>query len=205
MILSYNEQEAILGKYNLQTAFSGLATTEEKAVILAEKIGYPVVMKISSQKHLHRTEIEGVFLDVENKEDVLNTFSRLTEIEDIDGVIIQKKIKGLEFIIGAKIDASFGPVIMFGSGGVMVELFNDVAFRVAPINKNEALDMIEEIKGKKLLEGFRGFPEMNKNYLADILVNVSSIIYNENIKEVDFNPVIVNEEGGFICDVKMLI
>ncbi len=69
--------------------------------------------------------------------------------------LLYKKIKGLEFIIGAKIDASFGPVIMFGSGGVMVELFNDVAFRVAPINKNEALDMIEEIKGKKLLEGFR--------------------------------------------------
>jgi acyl-CoA synthetase (NDP forming) len=205
MILGYREQKEVLEKYNLETPNSFFIEKKEQLSLAIEKIGYPLVMKISSKKHLHRTEVGGVFKDIKSKKDAEEAFDSLGEISEIDGVVIEEQIKGVEFIVGVKDDPSFGKVLMLGSGGVMVEVFNDVSFRVLPIEKEDATEMIDEIKGRKLLEGFRGNKAVDKKILNDFLISVSLLAEKENFKEIDFNPVIVNSKGSFICDVKIIV
>ncbi len=205
MILGYKKREELLKKYNLKRPPTELSLNPKQAVEVAKRIGFPVVAKISSDKHLHRTEVDGVIVGIENEEELGEAVEKLFRIEDIEGIIIQKQINGREFIIGSKNDQVFGPTIMLGTGGIMVELFKDVSFRIAPIDKNEALKMIEEIKGKKLLEGFRGGPKIKKDELADLLVKASRLSFEENVKELDFNPVIGNDHGLYICDVKIVL
>ncbi len=205
MILDYQEQKNLLEKYKITEIESELVTDKSNIDEAIKKLGFPLVLKIASKKHLHRTEVGGVFLDVKTAEEAVTVFEKLTQINDVDGVIFQKKIKGFEFILGAKHDNSFGPIVMIGSGGVMVELFNDTSFYVAPLTEEDAYKMIEDIRGKKLLEGFRGSAPIKKELLVDLLVKTSHLINNEKIKELEFNPVIVNEEGAFVCDVKITI
>jgi acyl-CoA synthetase (NDP forming) len=205
MILGYREQKEVLEKYNLETPNSFFIEKKEQLSLAIEKIGYPLVMKISSKKHLHRTEVGGVFKDIKSKKEAEEAFDSLGEISEIDGVVIEEQIKGVEFIVGVKDDPSFGKVLMLGSGGVMVEVFNDVSFRVLPIEREDATEMINEIKGRKLLEGFRGNKAVDKKILNDFLISVSLLAEKENFKEIDFNPVIVNSKGSFICDVKIIV
>ncbi|MCF7845423.1 MAG: acetate--CoA ligase family protein [Candidatus Pacebacteria bacterium] len=205
MILGYQEQKEILAKYNLKTPQSFFIEDKEQVSLAVEKIGFPLVMKISSRNHLHRTEVGGVFKDIKNKEEAEDAFTTLNKITDIDGVVAEEQINGAEFIVGVKNDHSFGKVLMFGSGGVMVEVFNDLSFRVLPIKSEDALEMINEIKGRKFLEGFRGGEEVDKKIITDFLVSVSLLAEEEKFKEADFNPVIVNSEGAFICDVKIIV
>ncbi len=203
MILGYQDQREILQKHQIKEADAEIVFQKDDLDLAVEKVGYPLAMKISSKEHLHRTELGGVFLNIKAKEEVDSVFERLMKIEGVDGVILQKMIEGFEFIIGAKHDSSFGPIVMLGSGGTMVELFNDVTFAVAPLKEREVEKMIDEIQGKNLLNGFRGKEVIEKNELVDLLVKTSNLITSENIKEVEFNPVIVNKEGVFVCDVKI--
>ncbi len=205
MILGYQEQKEVLEKYNLETPDSFFIEKKEQLSLAIEKIGYPLVMKISSKKHLHRTEVGGVFKDIKSEKEAEEAFDSLSEISEIDGVVVEEQIKGVEFIVGVKDDPSFGKVLMLGSGGVMVEVFNDVSFRVLPIEKEDATEMINEIKGRKLLEGFRGNKAVDKKILNDFLISVSLLAEKEEFKEIDFNPVIVNNKGSFICDVKIIV
>jgi acyl-CoA synthetase (NDP forming) len=205
MILDFKTTEDILNSYGLNVPQSFLVKEKEGAVEAGNKIGYPVVLKISSETILHRTEIGGVITNIKNEEELKNAFDALEKIKEKEGIIVQKEIKGAEFIVGAKEDLVFNTVIMFGTGGIMVELFSDVSFRVAPISENDAREMIEEIKGKKLLEGFRGKPIINKEKVVDVLVKTAKLAFEKKVKELDFNPVIINEEGVFICDVKITL
>ncbi|OQA70597.1 MAG: hypothetical protein BWY34_00512 [Parcubacteria group bacterium ADurb.Bin247] len=204
MILEYTKQEQLLKKYNLKTVLSFFIKNKKDALQAANKIGYPVVFKIFSQNCLHRTDIGGVITKIDNAKKAKEAFDKLNSIKGIDGIIVQKQIDGLEFIVGAKQDSVFGPVVMFGAGGVLVELFNDVSFRLAPFNRRVALSMIDELRSKKLLDGFRGGPNIKKEAVADLLVNTSLLASKENFKEIDFNPVIANEKDLFICDVKII-
>ncbi len=205
MILNYKKRENLLSKYNLKRPETFLVASKEDAQVKAKEIGFPVVAKISSDKHLHRTELGGVFVDIENKKELEEAFEKLMEIEGTEGIIIQKQVEGVEFIVGSKMDDVFGPTIMFGTGGVLVEVFEDVSFRVAPITERDAFEMINEVKGRKLLEGFRGGPKIPKKKLVDLLVKTSKLVYKERVKELDFNPVIGNENGLYICDVKIAL
>lgn len=204
MILEYIKQEQLLKKYNLKTAPSFFVQTKKDALLAVDKIGYPVVFKIFSKDYLHRTEIGGVVTGIDGSKKAKDAFDKLESIERIDGIIVQKQIDGVEFVVGAKQDNIFGPVVMFGTGGIFVELFNDVSFRLAPFSKGVALSMIDEIKGKKLLDGFRGGPKIKKDSVVDLLVKTSLLASMEQFSEIDFNPVIINEQGAFICDVKIL-
>ncbi len=205
MILNHKKREDLLSKYKLKRPKTFLVREKSEAIKKANIIGFPVVAKISSDKHLHRTELDGVVIDIQTEKELEEAFERLSEIDDINGVIIQKQVEGVEFIVGAKKDDVFGSTIMLGTGGTMVELFEDVCFRIAPIKRREALEMIGEIKGRKLLNGFRGGPKIDKTELADILVKASKLAFEEDVKELDFNPVIGNEEGVYICDVKIVL
>ncbi len=203
MILEYSKQEKVLKKYGLKRPRSFFVTNKKEAISAADKIGYPVVLKISSRKHLHRTEVDGVAKNVRNKSETEEAYERLKSIKDIDGVIVEKKIEGFEFIIGVKKDPVFGSVLMLGTGGIMVELFKDVTFRALPVKKNDAMEMLNEIKGRKLLDGFRGTKKIDKNNLINLLIKISDLAVKENFKEIDFNPVIINNKEVLICDVKI--
>ncbi len=205
MILGYKKREELLEKHGLKRPETFLVQSKKEAVEKGKSMGFPVVAKISSDKHLHRTELGGVIVDIKNEEELGEAFEKLSGIEDIEGIIIQKQIDGVELIVGAKKDPSFGPVVMLGTGGIMVEIFKDVSFRVAPFKVDKAKEMIEEIKGKKLLDGFRGGPEVDKEKLVDLLVKTSRLAFEEEVRELDFNPVIANERDVYICDVKIVL
>ena len=205
MILDHKEQDKILKKYGLKVPKTYFIESKKQVSFSLSKIGFPVVMKIFSKKHLHRTEVGGVVKNIKNRKEAEIAFTSLFKIKDTQGVLIQKQVSGVEFIVGVKKDSLFGDVIMLGTGGTMVEVFDDVTFRVLPIRKNDALKMIEEIKGKKLLEGFRGLEKIDKNKLADILVKVSNLADKEEYREIDLNPVILNHKGAYVCDVKIVV
>jgi succinyl-CoA synthetase beta subunit len=205
MILNYKKREELLAKYDLPRPKTKLVKNEKEAIEEANAIGYPVVAKISSDQHLHRTEINGVIVGIKSSQELAEAFKKLIKVEGVEGIIIQDQVEGVEFIVGAKNDPSFGPVVMLGTGGTLVELFKDVTFRVAPIDKKEAKKMIEEIKGRKLLEGFRAYKSMDKEKLAEILSKTARLAFEEEVKELDFNPVIANDDQILICDVKIVL
>lgn len=164
---------------------------------------FPLVLKIISSKFTHKTEVNGVRI-VSNQEELEKEFKDLRKIKGTKSFLVQEFVKGTELIIGLKKDNSFGHALMFGIGGVMVELLKDVSFRICPINKNDAQEMIDELKAKDLLKGFRGSKEVNLNLLKNILVKVSEIpLKNSNIKELDINPLIINDKKAFVVDARL--
>jgi acetyl-CoA synthetase (ADP-forming) len=192
---------------------SRLATSEEEAVAIAREIGYPVVMKIVSPQIVHKTEYGGVKLDLENPDEVKRAYSDihiniLEKVPDADikGVSVDKMLKGTELIIGTTIDPQFGQMIMFGIGGIYVEVYQDVSFRLVPINSGDAMDMLREIKGRPLLEGARGRPKVDENQLVDILMKVSELVHkNPNIQEMDLNPLLITLEGLVAVDARVIL
>ena len=171
----------------------------------AAKFGCPVALKINGAAFAHKTEIGGVMLGLEAPQDAARAYGEImarvgramADAED-EGVIVAPMVSGgVETILGVQIDPVFGPAVMFGLGGVFVEVFKDVSFRLAPFDKNEALRMIEETKGAKLLKGVRGKPAADVDALADALVNLSTFAAAnaDNLSSVDLNPFVVLEKG----------
>jgi succinyl-CoA synthetase beta subunit len=181
----------------------GFAETVSVAIQTANKIGYPVVLKIPSQ--IHKTEVGGVLTDVHDVPDLkLLSKEMVSNLESknipFDGLIVQKQVKGIELIVGLKEDSVFGKVILLGSGGTLAELTKDVSFRVCPINENDAEEMINETKAKILLSGFRG-KSIETRQLKQLLVKVSQL---DDVKEMDINPLIVNNEGCWVVDARII-
>ncbi len=204
MLLNFSESLDILNKYEIPTVESYVVENDEGLFSAMEKIPFPFVMKIDSREIIHKTDKGGVVLGISSREEAVSRLRELLEICD-GGVIVQKQTEGEEIIIGGKRDEVFGPVVMVGLGGIFVEIYKDIVFGLAPLNKKEALNMINSIKGKKILEGFRGRPSVNKEALAEVLERTSNLIQNEpQVKELDLNPVLVGE-NSLVCDVKILI
>lgn len=202
MLLEFKEVKSLLKKYNLNFPDTELFTDKEKALEYAKKIGYPVTLKAYNTELLHRTEKGGVALNINNDEDFLSSFEKLKEIGD---VLVQKHVGGYLISVGIKNDKQFGPVIMFGLGGIFIEVLKDVSFRLCPINKEEAMDMIKEIKGFEILNGARGGIKANLDKLQEFLVNTSKLAVREQgIQEADFNPVFVDEYSAVAADFKFL-
>ncbi len=205
MLLDFSRQEKIFRDYSLKRPKTVLAKTFSEAKKAADKIKKPLVLKIYSQKHLHRTDVGGVVTGVESVQELKESYNRLMKIPAVQGVLIQEQIKGYEFVMGVKEDEVFGKFIMLGTGGVMVELFNDVSFKLLPFSKKDADEMLKEIKGSVLLKGFRGGEVIDEKILTDTLLNVGKMAVQEDIKDADFNPVIVNSRGAFFCDAKISV
>jgi acetyl coenzyme A synthetase (ADP forming)-like protein len=193
----------ILKCYGFNVLPAHLAKSEDEAAEYAEGMTFPVVMKIASEQILHKTDVCGVALGIRSKEEARASFREITENAGkyrpdavVDGVMVQKMAKqGEEIILGMN-RTSFGPLLMFGLGGIFVEVFQDVVFRLAPILRNEAHRMIQEIKGYKLLTGFRGRPKADIEAIEKAVVSLSSLVFNHpEIKEMDINPLIVHGEG----------
>ncbi len=203
--LDVSSSLGLLKKYGIPVLEGRIVSEECEAVKAATKAGYPVVMKIVSEKTelSHKTDVGGVLLNIKNEEGVKEAFSKLSKIAD--KVLVQKQHSGTEVIIGVKVDSTFGPVVMFGLGGIFTELMKDVSFRICPIEPGEAEDMIHEIKSGKILTGYRGKPPANVSALKDILVKVSKLAMKEkDLKELDMNPVIVNEKDAIAIDARVI-
>ncbi len=188
----------LLEEYGIPVVRSAVAHTPHEAVKLANEIGYPVAMKIFSRRISHKTEVEGVRIDIRSDLEVREYFDRIKgKLGDtLEGMIVQPMVDGREIILGMKKDEGFGHMLMFGLGGVYTEVVKDVAFRFAPINRDEAMEMMQEIKSFKILTGYREFPKMDIEALADTLVGLSNLALNHpEIRELDINPLMVRREG----------
>ncbi|MBW3004222.1 acetate--CoA ligase family protein [Candidatus Woesearchaeota archaeon] len=207
--LTEPKAEQLLSKY-LPIADSILTKKEEEAKAFAKKIRYPVMLKLISPQALHKTEIQGI-RKADSEEELAREFSDLMSTAKkkklpLEGILVQEHIKGVETIIGLKNDPTFGHVILFGIGGVFVELLKDVSFRVCPITPQDAEDMINELKAKKLLLGFRGEKPVNMKILKNTLVNASKIPEkHKDIEELDINPFIINDKSGKAADARIIL
>ncbi len=171
---------------------------EKEDLDKAEKMGFPLVMKITEG---HKTDVGGVILNINSKYELERALIKLSGLGK--GIVVQKQVKGVETIIGIKKDDIFGHVIMFGIGGIFVELFKDVSFRLCPITKKEALDMINELRAKNILFGSRGYKPADINKLTKLLVDLSRIDLSD-ISEMDINPLIVSGKDFFIVDARII-
>ena len=190
--LSEYESKLLLAEYGIPITREGIVTTANDAVKKAAEIGYPVVLKGSGETISHKTEMNLISLNLKSEEDVRQAFRELTTSPkaEVKEVLVQEMIKGdRELMAGLIRDAQFGPCVMFGLGGIFAEILEDVSFRVAPLTRWDALDMMDEIKGKKILGTFRGEPVADREALADILLAIGQIgLDHEQVKEIDINP-----------------
>lgn len=215
--LMAHEGERIMEIAGVRTPKSKIAKNLNEAVKAAEGIGYPVVMKIVSKDILHKSDVGGVVLNLENKGEVIDAYEvmvhncKLRKPDAvIDGVQIAEMIKpgGVEIIVGARKDQCFGPTVMCGMGGIYVEVINDVAFRAASLNRKEVISMIKEIKSYKILLGARGDERKDIEALADVITKLGAVIRKcKSITDIEINPVAVYEQGeGIVAvDVRVLL
>ncbi|MHA1154471.1 MAG: acetate--CoA ligase family protein [Candidatus Heimdallarchaeota archaeon] len=217
---AYNEGRSFLLEHEALKVFESvgiifppnmLAKNVDEAVTFAKKIGYPVVIKAMSPKILHKSDYNAVIIGIDSDEALKHQFndmdSRLKKY-DLVGILVEKQVKkGTEILIGMNIDPTFGPVVAFGIGGILVEAIGDVSFRSCPTTKQRALRLISEIKTQKMLNGFRGLPPVDRDALAEMIVKVSqlAIDLDKYIKEIDLNPVIANEDGVYGVDARIIL
>ncbi len=204
-----DESKAILETYGIKTTGADTASTEDAAVGIARRIGYPVVLKVISKTVVHKTDAGGVKLALNDENDVRKAYSEIAASfagTGMTGVAVQKMADpGLEAIVGFTRDESFGPVLMFGLGGIFAEVLNDVTFRVLPVTTNAIMEMIMEIKGHSLLSGYRG-SSVDLVALKDLLVRVSDLaLSNPSIRELDINPAFLYPSGYVAVDARMFI
>ncbi|HNQ66100.1 MAG TPA: acetate--CoA ligase family protein [Smithella sp.] len=206
--LSEYESRQVIESAGVAVAVAALTKTKEEAIREAEQMGYPVAMKGCSAELSHKTEAGMVALNVNSAQDVAQVFDALTgKVKNLDGVLVEKMVRGSrELVIGLSQDSSFGPCVMFGLGGIFTEALKDVTFRVAPLTKQDALEMIDEIKTKKLLGEFRGSPAVDRNALAKALVGIGDLaIKYEAIAEIDINPLIVCGDKPVAVDALVVL
>jgi acetate---CoA ligase (ADP-forming) subunit beta len=208
------ESKKILTGAGIDCTEIKLAKTGKEAITAAKKFGFPVVLKIMSPDILHKTDVGGVKLNLNNEEEVGKAFDEIISAAKkhnpkakIDGVSVQPMARsGIEVIIGMNKDLQFGPVLMFGLGGILVEVLKDVSFRIVPLTRRDAREMIKEIKGYPILEGYRGHEPANIKILEDILLKVSEFVENQpEIKELDINPIFAYRDGALALDARIIL
>jgi acyl-CoA synthetase (NDP forming) len=200
-----NEVKDILRAYGIPTTKYQVVRTEKdlEKIILR----FPVALKVCSSKILHKTDVGGVVLNIQNKQELEKTFKEFRKKFPTEDLLVdQMQEKGVEIIVGLIQDPTFGLSIMCGIGGIFTELYKDVSFRVVPIDEYDARQMIEELTGKKLLEGFRGM-KANKQLVIDLVLNVSKLGEEliDCLDEMDLNPVLVYEKSICVVDAKLIL
>ncbi len=213
--LSDSKTRAIMKKFRIPFVKQFLTKTEEHAVLHAKKIGFPVVLKISSPDIIHKTDVGGVAIDIGNEEELRDAYRKMIKNvrrkkprAKINGIIVQEMVPrdSRELIIGGRRDPQFGPVIMFGLGGVWVEALKDVSFRLIPIDRNDAKNMIKDIRGYSVLQGMRGQKPVNFKLLEDIMLKVSKMVWKDKkIQELDINPLFINDKKAIAVDARIVV
>lgn len=207
--LSEYESKCILKSYGIPVTREELVHDLDGAREAAQAIGYPVVLKACSHQLTHKTERGLIEVGIRNEADLVQAFQRLSAaMEGLEGgLLVQEMVKGArELVIGMIRDPQFGPCVMFGLGGILTEILKDVSFRVAPIVKRDALEMMEEIKGKKILEAIRGMEPVDRELLAQSLIALGDLgLEQEAIQEIDVNPMIVRGSQPVAVDALVVL
>jgi acetyl-CoA synthetase (ADP-forming) len=205
--LSEFESKQLLASYGIPVTREALVENEENLIKTADDIGYPIVIKACSPDISHKTENGLICVDIRNDDEAKVAFNQIIARMNGNGktVLVQEMIKGKrELVAGLTRDSQFGPCVMFGLGGIFTEILKDISFRIAPLEKLDAMEMMQEIKGRKILDSIRGMDAADLNILADILIALGRIgLKNENIKEIDINPLILS--GGIPVAVDALV
>ncbi|HYA13504.1 MAG TPA: acetate--CoA ligase family protein [Syntrophales bacterium] len=213
-VLTEVESKEVLKAYNVPVRTGQVATDPDTAVTIANWSGYPVVMKVVSPDISHKSDVGGIRVDIDSPEAVRKVFIEIMENVKthrpaalIQGVLIYQMVpEGVELVIGATFSRQFGHAVMFGLGGVFIEVAGDVVFRLVPVTKGDALGMMQEIKGAKILGNFRGKPAIDVNAVADIIQKLSALLTDHpEIVELDLNPVIASASGAIVVDALMAI
>ena len=211
-VITEEQAKQILTEYGLKVPDYALVNSADEAITQAKKIGFPLVMKIVSHQILHKTDVGGVKVGISSEQEVREAFNdmydRLSDKYNVKGVLLEKMVpSGVELIVGLQYDNQFGPVIMVGLGGIFTEVFKDVSFRMLPITKDDAKSMLNDLQGKKILQGFRGSKPIDLDMLSDALVNICKLgedtaVYYDS---VDFNPITVYPDDYRVIDAKILL
>ena len=211
-VITEDSAKEILSQYSINVPAYALVTSSKDSISKARDIGFPLVAKIVSPDILHKTDVGGVKVGLNSEQEVNDAFEemyfRLKEKYDVSGVLLEKMVPlGVEIIVGLQNDSQFGPCIMVGLGGIYTELFKDVSFRVLPINKTDALEMLESLKGKSILKGFRGSKPIDLEMLATAIVNIGTLGTDMagKYESVDFNPVVVYPNNYYVVDAKIIL
>lgn len=213
-VLTEMESKELLKSLGITTTEMRLAASEEEAVALSAEIGYPCVLKVSSKDITHKSNAGGVKVGLKDGEEVAAAYQAILASctakypdADIEGVTVQNMAKpGVEVIVGMATDPQFGPVMMFGLGGVWVEVLKDVSFKIAPLARQDARNAISSIKAARLLEGFRGSDPVDKGALEDILLRVSDFVAKTpEVAEMDLNPIFAYPDGAVAVDARVIL
>ena len=213
-VLAEVESKELLHKAGIPVVDTRLARTKREAVSISKQMGFPVVLKISSPDVIHKSDAGGVKLGLANATQVGKAYSEIVSSikqaypeAEIHGLSVQRMAgPGVEVIIGMSKDPQFGPVLMFGLGGILVEVLKDVSFRIVPVSERDARDMIREIKGYPILEGYRGQKPVSIAALEKLIVRVSQFAENNpHIAELDLNPVFAYPDKAIAVDARVVL
>ena len=212
-LLSEVEAKAALAEAGVSVTATSLAQTREAAAAQAEAIGYPVALKIVSPNVAHKSDVGGVVLGLESHEEVAEAYDEIIASVSaaqpgatIEGVSVQQMAEPGAEVVGMTTDPQFGPVMMFGLGGIMVEVLGDVSFRLAPLGEGDARDMIDEIQGRQVLDGVRGQPPVDITAIEGMLDRVSEFAAaHPDVSELDLNPVIASPDGAIAVDARIVL
>jgi len=211
-VITEESSKEILSEYGIKVPQYALVTSSDEAVKKSKEIGFPLVAKIVSADILHKTDVGGVKVGLRSEDEVKKAFDdmyhRLKDKFDVKGVLLEKMVpNGVELIIGLQNDSQFGPSIMVGLGGIYTELFKDVSFRVLPITKDDAIKMLNSLRGRDILKGFRGSKPVNMDMISEAIVNIGTLGVDlaGKYESIDFNPVVVYPDGYFVVDAKIIL
>jgi len=197
----------LLKLYNLPVTMFHWVHTREDALKAAADIGYPVVTKIVSPKIMHKSDAGGVRVGISNDEELSRAYDDLSRLVGFDGIIVDQMARGTELIVGAKHDPQFGMVVLTGIGGTAVEIYKDVAIRMAPFSNDTAREALSSLTGSSLLTGYRGGEAVNMEKLVHLMVHFSELAVDleKNIESIDLNPVMCNAKDALIADARILL
>jgi acetyl-CoA synthetase (ADP-forming) len=212
-ILTVQESKSILKTEGFPVNPTGFGRNLEELIAEGNKVGFPVVIKVSSEDIVHKSDVGGVITDIRSVEELKTQFEIMsTKIQqnypeaNVEGYIIEKMESGIELLVGSTHDPMFGPILAFGLGGIYVEVLKDVVFRLIPIEREDAAEMISEIKATKILDGIRGQPPIDKKALVELLIKTSELIHKyPQIEELDLNPVFATDEGVTVVDARIIL
>jgi acyl-CoA synthetase (NDP forming) len=213
-LLTEIESKALLSEAGITVVETKLARSREEAVLISKKFGFPVALKIVSPDITHKSDVGGVKLGLKTPKQVKEAYDEILSVVGqkypkamVEGMSVQRMARpGTEVIIGMTKDAQFGPMLMFGLGGILVELLKDVSFRIVPLDREDAREMVHEIKGYRFLEGYRGREPVDVSLLEEMLVKISSFVDSHpEIKELDLNPIFAYQDGAIAVDARVIL
>jgi acyl-CoA synthetase (NDP forming) len=209
-VLTEFESKNLLREIGIPIPDQELATTKEETLTIAKRIGFPIVLKLMAEDIVHKSDTGAVKLNIKNEDETAQAYDELMNIpsQSEKSISVQKMADEpiTELIIGMTTDAQFGPALMFGIGGILVELLEDVSFRIAPITEYDAREQIHEIKGFPILDGYRGKPKADIDAIVKTLLTISDLVTKyEEINEMDLNPVFIYEKGLICVDARIIL